>query len=208
MSKPTRVSLMNLKKQRSHMLTGAPYNDLTPELIAARARAVRLTDRYNDCFGKSQGKREARLRKLLRHVGEGAHFEPRFRCEFGFNISIGVKFYANFDCVILDGGEVTIGDHVLFGPRVGIYTSNHAVDADERSAGACYARPVTIGNRVWVGGGVNINQGVTIGDNSIIGSGSVVTKDVPPNVIAAGVPCRVIRAITDADRTNFQATAG
>lgn len=199
---------MTLTTQRSHILTGALYNDLTPELIDARAQAVHLTDRYNDSFGQPQEEREALLRKLLRRVGAGAHFEPRFRCEFGFNISIGVKFYANFDCVILDGGEVTIGDHVLFGPRVGIYTSNHAIDADERAAGACYARPVTIGNRVWIGGGVNINQGVTIGDNSIIGSGSVVTKDVPPNVIAAGVPCRVIRPITEADKTGFQAAMG
>jgi len=199
---------MTLTTQRSHILTGALYNDLTPELIEARAQAVHLTDRYNDSFGQPQEEREALLRKLLRRVGAGAHFEPRFRCEFGFNISIGVKFYANFDCVILDGGEVTIGDHVLFGPRVGIYTSNHAIDADERAAGACYARPVTIGNRVWIGGGVNINQGVTIGDNSIIGSGSVVTKDVPPNVIAAGVPCRVIRPITEADKTGFQAAMG
>jgi maltose O-acetyltransferase len=199
---------MTLTTQRSHILTGALYNDLTPELIEARAQAVHLTDRYNDSFGQPQEEREALLRKLLRRVGAGAHFEPRFRCEFGFNISIGVKFYANFDCVILDGGEVTIGDHVLFGPRVGIYTSNHAIDADERAAGACYARPVTIGNRVWIGGGVSINQGVTIGDNSIIGSGSVVTKDVPPNVIAAGVPCRVIRPITEADKTGFQAAMG
>lgn len=195
---------MDLTAQRRHMLTGALYNDLTPELIEARARAVRLSDQYNDTFGSSQAAREDVLRSLLRSVGEGAHFEPRFRCEFGFNIAIGAKFYANFDCIILDGGEVTIGDNVLFGPRVGIYTSNHAIDADERAAGACYARPVAIGNRVWVGGGVNINQGVTIGDNAIIGSGSVVTKDVPPNVIAAGVPCRVIRSITAADRMGFR----
>jgi len=188
------------------MLNGALYNDLTPELIEARARAVRLSDQYNDTFGSSQATREEALRKLVRSVGEGAHFEPRFRCEFGFNISIGAKFYANFDCIILDGGEVTIGDNVLFGPRVGIYTSNHAIDADERAAGGCFAKPVTIGDRVWVGGGVNINQGVTIGDNAIIGSGSVVTKDVPSNVIAAGVPCRVIRSITAADRMGFQPT--
>ena len=95
---------------------------------------------------------------------------------------------------------------MLFGPRVGIYTSNHAIDAEERAAGACCAKPVTIGNRVWIGGGVNINQGVTIGDNSIVGAGSIVTKDVPSNVIAAGVPCRVIRLITEADRVGFQRT--
>ena len=104
---------------------------------------------------------------------------------------------------MLDGGGIEIGDDVLFGPRVGIYTSNHAINAAERAAGGCYAKPVKIGNRVWVGAGVNINQGVTIGDGAIISSGSVVTKDIPAGVIAAGVPCKVIRSITDADKAGF-----
>ncbi|MGH6884382.1 MAG: sugar O-acetyltransferase, partial [Hypericibacter sp.] len=162
---------MTLEAQRARMLSGQMYNDLTPELIEARARAVRLTDDYNRSLGEPAEAREALLRKLLKWVGPGALFEPTFRCEFGFNISVGKGFYANFDCVILDGGGVEIGDFVLFGPRVGIYTSNHAIDPTERAAGACRAKPVTIGDRVWVGGGVHINPGVTIGDNSIIGSG-------------------------------------
>lgn len=127
------------------------------------------------------------------------------RCEFGYNISIGNHFYANFDCVMLDGGGIEIGDNVLFGPRVGIYTSNHAIDAQERIAGGCYSKKVKIGNAVWIGGGVQINQGVTIGDNTIIASGSVVTKSIPENVIAGGVPCKVIRKITEADKTDFRA---
>lgn len=180
------------------------YNDLTSELVQARERTVLLTDEYNRSFGKPQAEREAILRRLLKAVGRDCHFEPTFRCEFGFNISIGDAFYANFDCVLLDGGGITIGDHVLFGPRVGIYTSNHAIDAAERAAGACYAKPVTIGNNVWIGGGVTINQGVTIGDGTIVASGSVVTKSIPAGVIAAGVPARVLREITEADRTGFQ----
>ena len=100
-------------------------------------------------------------------------------------------------------GKVEIGDNVLFGPRVGIYTSNHAIDANERVLGGCYAKKVKIGNNVWIGGGVQINQGVSIGDNTIIGSGSVVTKNIPANVIAAGIPCKVIRAITQDDKTGF-----
>lgn len=197
---------MTLEEQRALMLSGRMYDDLTPELIAARARAVNLTDAYNRSFGKPQAEREALLRAFLRDVGPGAHFEPNVRCEFGFNISIGRSFYANFDCVMLDGGEITIGDHVLLGPRVGIYTSNHAIDPAERVAGGCYARPVKIGNRVWVGGGVQITQGVTIGNDSIIGAGSVVTRNIPAGVIAAGVPCKVLRAITAADRTGFRST--
>ncbi|MEU8818852.1 sugar O-acetyltransferase [Actinoplanes sp. NPDC048796] len=194
---------MTLEAQRERMLSGLMYNDLTVELVEARQRTVLLTDEYNASFGRPQQEREAILRRLLAKVGRDAHFEPAFRCEFGFNISVGDHFYANFDCVMLDGGGITIGDHVLFGPRVGIYTSNHAIDAGERVAGGCYAKPVTIGNRVWVGGGVTINQGVTIGDDAIVGSGSVVTHSVPAGVIAVGVPARVLREITEADKTGF-----
>ncbi|MGK5681606.1 sugar O-acetyltransferase [Actinoplanes sp. URMC 104] len=194
---------MTLEEQRAHILSGAMYDDLTDELLQARQRAVLLTGEYNASFGQPQAVREEILRRLLHRVGEGCHFEPTLRCEFGFNVSVGDRFYANFDCVLLDGGGITIGDDVLFGPRVGIYTSNHAIDAAERAAGACYAKPVTIGNRVWVGGDVTINQGVTVGDESIIGSGSVVTRPVPAGVIAAGNPARVLRTITEADRTGY-----
>ncbi|WP_182908273.1 sugar O-acetyltransferase [Microbispora sp. H13382] len=195
---------MTLDAQRAHILSGRMYNDLTDELIEARRRAVLLTTEYNNSFGQPQHDREAILRRLLRQVGQDCHFEPTFRCEFGFNISIGDHFYANFDCVMLDGGGITIGHHVLFGPRVGIYTSNHAIDAAERAAGACYAKPVTIGDHVWIGGDVTINQGVTIGDNSIIGSGSVVTRPIPSGVIAVGSPARVLRTITEADKSGYR----
>lgn len=195
---------MNLEEQKEYILTGKMYNDLTPELNKKRQEAVFLTNEYNNSFGQPQEEREVILRKLLKGVGTGAHFEPTFRCEFGYNITVGDQFYANFDCVMLDGAEITIGNNVLFGPRVGIYTSNHAIDSNERAAGACYAKGVHIGNNVWIGAGVHINQGVTIGDNSIIGSGSVITKSIPANVIAAGVPCKVIREITEDDRTGFE----
>ena len=199
-----KITGVTLEEQREHVLSGRMYNDLTPELVGARERTVLLTDEYNRSFGRPPAEREAILRRLLAAVGQGCHFEPTFRCEFGFNISVGDHFYANFDCVMLDGGGITIGDHVLFGPRVGIYTSNHAIDAAERAAGACRAAPVTIGNDVWVGGGVTINPGVTVGDGSIIGSGSVVTGPIPAGVIAAGVPARVLREITEADRTGYR----
>ena len=99
---------------------------------------------------------------------------------------------------------IEIGDNVLFWPRVGLYTSNYALDAWEHSQGVCYSKPIKIGDNVWLGAGVYVNQGVTIGDNSVIGSGSVVTKDTPANVVAAGVLCRVIRPITDQDKSNYQ----
>ncbi|KAB2331386.1 sugar O-acetyltransferase [Bacillus mesophilum] len=195
---------MNLEEQRKFILSGKMYNDLTPELVKAREKAVFLTNEYNNSFGKPQQERVDILKKLFKSTGNQVHLEPTFRCEFGYNISVGDNFYANFDCIMLDGEEINIGNNVLFGPRVGIYTANHAIDFKERIAGGCYAKPVNIGNNVWIGAGVHINQGVTIGDNTIIGSGSVVTKDVPPNVIAAGVPCKVIREINEKDRTGFE----
>ena len=165
---------MNLEEQRQHILSGKIYNDLTQELVEARERAVILTNQYNEAFGQSNEVREKILSELFESVGENPYLEPTFRCEFGSNISIGDNFYANFDCILLDGG------------------------------GACYAKKVTIGDNVWVGAGVHINPGVTIGANSIIGSGSVVTKDIPENVIAVGVPCKEIRKIIEEDKTGFQ----
>lgn len=195
---------MNLENQKQLILNGQVYNDLTAELVDARQKAVFLTNEYNASFGKPAPEREALLKRLLKSMGTDVFFEPTFRCEFGYNITIGNHFYANFDCIMLDGGGIEIGDYVLFGPRVGIYTSNHASNAWERANGACYAKPVKIGNHVWVGAGVHINQGISIGDNTIIGSGSVVTKDIPANVVAAGVPCKVIREITEEDKTGYQ----
>ena len=122
-------------------------------------------------------------------LGSSVHFEPNFRCEFGFNISIGNNFFANFDCIMLDGNLITIGVNVLLGPRVGLYTANHALDPQERLMGGCYAHPIVIEDNVWVGAGVHIMGGVTVGRNSVIGAGSVVTKSIPENVIACSVLC-------------------
>lgn len=192
---------MDLKEK---MEKGFMYNDLSEVLINDREKTVFLTNEYNLSYGKPKEVREAILDRLLKIHGENTFFEPNFRCEYGYRITIGDNFYANFDCVILDSANVTIGDNVLFGPRVSIYCTNHAVDPIERINGACYAKPITIGNNVWIGGGVNITQGVTIGNNSIIGAGSLVNKDIPDNVIAAGVPCKVIREITEADKTGYK----
>ena len=193
----------NLQQQFAHMATGAPYDDLTAELVAARQSAVLATNSYNASYGRPQAEREALLREVLGSAGEGANFEPTFRCEFGRNIRVGDRFWANFDCVMLDGAAITIGDDVLIGPKVGIYTSNHAFDLAERMAGSCDAHPVTIGDGVWIAGGVTILPGVSIGAGAIIGAGSVVTRDVPAGVIAAGNPARVLRAITEHDRTGY-----
>ncbi len=137
-------------------------------------------------------------------MGKNVTIEPTFRCDYGRNIHIGDNFFANFDCIILDVCTVTIGSDVLFGPRVCLYTAAHPLDAEVRRSGLEYGQPIHIGDTVWIGGNAVINPGVSIGARSIIGSGSVVTKDIPPDVVAAGNPCRVIRAINDTDRAYWK----
>ncbi|ASZ06652.1 acetyltransferase [Enterococcus thailandicus] len=186
--------------------SGKMYNDLADTLIQTRQTTMRALLTYNNLYGTDEPARKKILSDLLGSVGESVFFELGFRCEFGKHIHIGERFYSNFDCILLDGAEIRIGDDVLFGPRVGIFTTNHAIDPEERAAGACYAKPVSIGNKVWLGANVTVNQGVTIGENTIIGSGSVVTKDIPANVIAVGNPCRILRTITEADKTDYFST--
>ncbi|MBV6738218.1 sugar O-acetyltransferase [Priestia megaterium] len=194
---------MNIKEKFAFMKTGKMYNDLDPDIVAFREKTVFKTNEYNQSFGLSSGVRQKILEELLGSIGKNVHFEPTLRCEFGVNIHIGDDFYANFDCVLLDAGGITIGNNVLFGPRVGLYTANHAFDAEERRNGGCFAKPIKVGNNVWVGAGVHIMPGVTIGDNTIIGSGSIVTSNIPSNVIATGSPCKVLREITEEDKTEY-----
>lgn len=183
---------------------GLPYDDLAPELVAARARAVGSTEAYAASRGRPQAEREAILRSFLKSVGEGAHFEPVFRCEFGVNIAIGRAFYANFDCVILDAAPVTIGDRVMFGPRVGLYAADHAFDPQERAAGVCAAAAIRIGDDVWLGGGVQVMRGVEIGAGTVVAAGAVVTGDLPAGVLAGGVPARTLRRIGPKDSLGWR----
>ncbi|WP_125571692.1 sugar O-acetyltransferase [Lacticaseibacillus songhuajiangensis] len=192
---------MNLEAKFAYMASGKPYNDLDPQLITTRDRATRLTNQLN--AEEDAAAQENLVRELFGSAGLEPVVSPNFRCEFGRNIHVGDHFYANYDCVILDAGKVSIGDRVLFGPKVGLYTANHLFDAKERELGGCVAKPITIGNRCWLAGNVTVLPGVTIGDDSIIGAGSVVTHDIPSGVIAAGNPCRVLRPITAADKTGF-----
>ena len=119
---------------------------------------------------------------------------PNFYCDYGFNIEIGEKFYSNHNLVILDAYKVTFGNNVQIGPICGFYTSGHPIDKETRRK-AEFAKPIVVGNDVWIGGNVCVMSGVTIGDNTIIGAGSVVTKDIPSNVVAVGNPCKIIKDI-------------
>ncbi|WP_404975071.1 sugar O-acetyltransferase [Weissella paramesenteroides] len=192
---------MNLDEKFAYMATGQTYNDLDPILVSARKESTKLTTAINN--EQDMAKKEVLIRNLFGSAGIAPDLNPNFRCEFGRNIHVGDYFYANYDTVILDGAKVTIGDRVLFGPKVGLYTSNHSFDARERELGGCIAKTISIGNRCWLAANVTVLPGVTIGDDVIIGAGSVVTHDIPSNVIAVGNPCHVLREITEADKTGF-----
>ena len=172
---------------------------LDPELLNAHNNAKRITRQLNATLETQRDKRSALAKELFASAGEGTYIEPPFHCDFGFNTRVGKNFYCNYDCVFLDCGKITIGDNVMFGPKVALYAVGHPIDPQVRILGYDYPIPITIGNNVWIGGSAVICPGVTIGDNSIIGAGSVVTKDIPANVIAAGNPCKVIRPITEED---------
>lgn len=186
--------------EKERMLSGKLYIAQGDEIIGGILRARRLVRQFNDSGEMEFDLRDRLLRELFGHVGEGSSVNPPFRCDYGSNISVGDRFFANYDCIFIDVCPITIGDNVFFGPRVSLYTAAHPIDASVRNTGLEYGRPITIGNNVWVGGNVVVNPGVTIGDNVVVGSGSVVTKDIPSGIVAAGVPCRVIREITDEDR--------
>lgn len=164
--------------------------------------ARQLTQRLN-AIDRSDFDGIKAIVKQLFGKSENAFVNPPFYCDYGFNIEVGDNFFANYNCTILDVAKVKIGKNCLLAPNVAIYTAGHAVDPELRAAMYEYGMPVTISDNVWIGGSSVICPGVTIGDNSVIGAGSVVTKDIPSGVVAAGNPCRVIRAITERDKTYY-----
>lgn len=186
--------------EKEKMLAGKYYMADDAELTALRKKARLITGQYNSSPDDGEI-REKLLRMLFKSCGKNISIEPPFRCDYGSNITIGDNFYANFDCIILDVCPVSIGSNVFMAPRVSIFAATHPIDALTRNSLLELGQPVTIGDDVWIGGNTVINPGVSIGNGSIIGSGSVVTKDIPSNVIAAGNPCRVIREISEDDKT-------
>lgn len=177
------------------MLSGEPYLASDPELVAARARARSLLRAYSRTGPSELDLRDSLLRQLLGTLGPELFIEPPFFCDYGSNIHVGARVYMNFQCTILDCNRVEIGDDVMFGPGVHIYTATHPLDPDERVEGPESALPVRIGSRVWIGGSSVILPGVTIGEGTTIGAGSVVTSDIPARVLAVGNPCRILRQL-------------
>jgi len=184
---------MSLKTEKEKMLAGENYNILDPELENERQKAKELMNRYNKTEADSE--RYTILQQMLGAVGQDAIVWAPFYCSYGKNTYLGDHVFINYMCVILDNNEVRIGNHVMIGPSVQIYTAAHDLQAESRIKGYETAKPIVIEDNVWIGGGAILLPGVRIGRNAVVGAGSVVSRDVPANTVVAGNPAKVIREI-------------
>ncbi|MEU7478838.1 sugar O-acetyltransferase [Lentzea sp. NPDC042327] len=176
--------------EKQKMMTGRLYRDSDPELVAERRRAQQLLDTFNAT------RDDTVIQELFGSIGAGSWVVPRLQCDYGYQIHLGANSFLNYDAILMDCATITIGDDVSIGPRAQLLTALHPVeDHEARRQRYETAAPIVIGNNVWLGGGVIVCAGVTIGDNAVIGAGSVVTRDVPPRVLAVGNPCRVVREL-------------
>ena len=195
--------MQKIMTEKERMLSEKLYIPMDEALAADCARSRRLVRLINGTTEEQAEYRVQLFKELFGRTGENLWVEPPFHCDYGCHISVGENFYANMNCVILDEAKVTFGDNVFIAPSCGFYTAGHPLDVEQRNRGLEYARPIRVGNNVWIGAQVCVLPGVTIGDNTVIGAGSVINRDIPANVIAAGNPCRVIREITEEDKTKY-----
>ncbi|MBQ9237833.1 MAG: sugar O-acetyltransferase [Treponema sp.] len=189
--------------QKERMRQNLPYKAWMDGLAEERQENRKRLYEYNNLPPERWHEQTALLKQILGKTGSRVHIEPPFHCDYGYNITVGEDFYANYNLVILDVGTVTLGSNVLCAPNVSMYTAGHPIHPESRNSGYEYGIDIVVGDNVWIGGNTCILPGVHIGSNTVIGAGSVVTKNIPDNVIAAGNPCRVIRMITEADRPFF-----
>jgi maltose O-acetyltransferase len=180
---------------RDRMLAGDLYIADDPDLARAAERAMALTHRLNLMDPNDGPGRRAILTDLLGAFGESSHIRPPFSCDYGFQTFIGARVFANFGLICLDVATVTIGDDVQIGPNVQLLTPTHPIAAGLRRDKWEAARPIVIGDNVWLGGGVIVCPGVTIGANTVVGAGSVVVRDLPPDVVAVGNPARMVKDV-------------
>ena len=182
--------------EKEKMLAGMIYDATCPELIEELLVTREILYEFNSLHPSETGRMKDILKGLVGNTGDDSFIiNQPFRCDYGKQISIGKRFFANFNFTVLDEASVVIGDDCFIGPNVSIYTACHSTDPIKRNSRQEWAEPVTIGNNVWIGGSVTILPGVTIGDNVTIGAGSVVTHDIPSNSVAVGNPCRPIRKV-------------
>ena len=178
---------------RERMLAGDPYIADDPELAEASAQALDLIDAFNATSVRQGPLRRSLLEQMLGAFGEGSEIRPPFYVDYGTNITIGARCFANFGLTALDVAPITIGDDVLIGTHVQLLTPTHPTEPGPRRDKWEAAKPIVIGDNVWLGGGVVVCPGVTLGENTVVGAGAVVTKDLPPSVVAVGNPARVIK---------------
>ncbi|GGW97923.1 sugar O-acetyltransferase [Streptomyces chryseus] len=182
-------------ENKRRMLAGDWYLPDDPELSADTHRRAELCAAYNAATTATPEERAAILRQLLGRVDETVRIRPPFHCDYGHHIAIGAGTFVNFGAVFLDAAPITVGTDVQIGPNVQLLTPSHELHAERRRAGWEKADPVTIGDNVWLGGGVIVCPGVTIGANTVVGAAAVVTRDLPPDVLAVGNPARVVRVL-------------
>jgi len=184
--------------EKEKMLAGDIYDaNNDAELLHERGVCQQLCHELNQTSPLEVEARQTAVKRLFGATKGTATVVSPFVCDYGWNVRVGENFFINAGGVMLDEAPITFGDNVFIGPQCGFYTAIHPLDAPRRNAGLEYARPIVIGSNVWIGGHVTVLPGVRIGDGAVIGAGSVVTKDVPPRVVAVGNPCRVLRQIED-----------
>ncbi|GEK01711.1 sugar O-acetyltransferase [Streptomyces sp. 1-11] len=192
---PTDYFAQDPRTNLERMEAGDLYIADDPEIAHRQQRAVRLAARYQAAYAEDADAAQALLRELLGSLGEQAHLRPPVHVDYGSNISIGARTFVNYNLTALDVAAITIGEDCQIGPGVQLLTPTHPLEPRPRRDKLEAARPITIGDNVWIGGGAIVLPGVTIGENSVIGAGAVVTKDVPANVVAVGNPARVARSL-------------
>ncbi len=200
-------------REEERIAAGLLFKPGHPDLKAIKLRTHNLNNDYNATYEDETEKRAALLKQMVGSMGEGSFIQGPVHFHYGVHTHIGKRFFGNFNLTIQDDAAVTIGDDCNFGPNVTIVTPVHPLIAEERyqlldengqPAHVCYALPVSIGDHCWLGANVVVCSGVKIGRGCVIGAGSVVTKDIPDNSFAAGVPCRVIRPITEKDSMKYK----
>ena len=190
--------------EKEKAAAGYLYNaNYDKEILAEISRCNDLCCEFNQLKPSARDAQHKVLQKIFGKMGKNVIVNAPFWCDYGYNTSVGDYFFANRYCQILDGGKVTFGNHVFIAPNCLFTTAEHALDAQQRNAGLEVALSISIGNNVWIGAGTIVLGGVSIGDNTVIGAGSVVTKSIPSNVIAVGVPCHVLRKITEEDKKRY-----
>lgn len=196
--------VMSTEESKKRMQEGRLYLPEDEEIMHQQMLCLEKLYDYNATRPSEAEKREALLKEMFAEIGEGCYVEPPFHANWaGANVYFGNNVYANFNLTLVDDTDIYVGDKVMFGPNVTVATAGHPIDPELRYQAMQYNIPVHIGENVWIGANAVVLPGITIGDNSVIGAGSVVTKDIPPNVIAVGNPCRVIREIGEHDKKYY-----